>query len=341
MKSMLAALAALAFSAATAYADYSVTDEGTWPTSWPKELEPLRKQARSLRGSLADITLHEVPFANREEFEAAWPHLLAVKTKGAPIILVRSPDTWMGKLDAGVRIHCPPGQVGEPVKPVGPTAGEGRTRWLWTNYIELVVDGKVIDLNRIPLPDDTPIIDERFGGGKKAAPPGRGGPAHEGGGPEVGEALPEVVAVDGAGDSYPMRREDLKGKVVLLTFWSLDPKSMTGMPLERLEELSREFADDQRFHIITVCVNGMDDWDAWGKFCLRHARGEHKVPRFEGFHWWVMMQSDADEPTTARRYGVADTPAYFLVDADGRLAAVRISPEELRGTISRLLEPNP
>ena len=31
-----------------------------------------------------------------------------------------------------------------------------------TTYIELVVDGDIVDLNRIPLPADTPIIDERF-----------------------------------------------------------------------------------------------------------------------------------------------------------------------------------
>jgi len=31
-----------------------------------------------------------------------------------------------------------------------------------TTYIELAVDGKIVDLNRIPLPSDTPIIDERF-----------------------------------------------------------------------------------------------------------------------------------------------------------------------------------
>jgi len=35
-------------------------------------------------------------------------------------------------------------------------------RWLRANYIELVVDGKTVDLNRIPLPEDTPIIDKRF-----------------------------------------------------------------------------------------------------------------------------------------------------------------------------------
>ena len=28
--------------------------------------------------------------------------------------------------------------------------------------IELVVDGKIIDLNRIQLPPDTPIVDKRF-----------------------------------------------------------------------------------------------------------------------------------------------------------------------------------
>jgi hypothetical protein len=31
-----------------------------------------------------------------------------------------------------------------------------------TIYIELIVDGEIVDLNRIPLPKDTPIVDERF-----------------------------------------------------------------------------------------------------------------------------------------------------------------------------------
>jgi hypothetical protein len=100
MKRKIKLLVALAF-CTTAFADYLVQDEGTWPKSWPKEMEPLRKQARSLRGSLADVTLYEIPFTKREEFEAAWPHILKVKTKGAPVILVRSPDTWMGKIDGG------------------------------------------------------------------------------------------------------------------------------------------------------------------------------------------------------------------------------------------------
>jgi len=43
-----------------------------------------------------------------------------------------------------------------------------RTKWSNTTYIELVVDGEIVDLNRIPLPPDTPIVDERFKDGKKA-----------------------------------------------------------------------------------------------------------------------------------------------------------------------------
>jgi hypothetical protein len=33
-------------------------------------------------------------------------------------------------------------------------------------YIELIFDGDIVDLNRIPLPPDTPIIDERFKDGQ-------------------------------------------------------------------------------------------------------------------------------------------------------------------------------
>jgi len=34
-----------------------------------------------------------------------------------------------------------------------------------------VVDGKIVDLNRIALPSDTPIIDERFKAADDKTPP--------------------------------------------------------------------------------------------------------------------------------------------------------------------------
>jgi hypothetical protein len=149
----------------SAVADYSVADEGLWPGSWPQELEPLRKQARTLEGPKVLYRHYLIPFTDREQFEAAWPHLLKVKSKGAPLILVRGPKTDFFEVrPAGVAIHTPPVGEGAPVEagPAKPGQGNPRSSWIDTAYIELAVDGKIVDLNRIELPADTPIIDKRF-----------------------------------------------------------------------------------------------------------------------------------------------------------------------------------
>ena len=145
------------------YADYGVEDRGAWPESWPKELEPLRKQSRTLEGPLQPLLHYAIPFTKREEFEAAWPHLLSIKTKGAPVVLRRGPSFWLGDgKAAGVCVHTPPeGQA--PNSDMKAVNGN----WEQTIYIELIVDGNIVDLNRIPLPAETPIIDERFKGAVK------------------------------------------------------------------------------------------------------------------------------------------------------------------------------
>ena len=170
MKRRIALLAAIAICAAgPAYAIYEVYDRGAWPQSWPKELEPLRKQARTLVGPEVLNRHYQIPFTKRSEFEAAWPHLLKVKSKGAPIILVRGPKTdFFAIKPAGVLIHSPPADTDQRPVPEEPIPGERplRSRWMWTTFIELVVDGKIVDLNRIVLPADTPIFDERFKDGQ-------------------------------------------------------------------------------------------------------------------------------------------------------------------------------
>ena len=162
----LIACCAMAF---MCYAEDVTTDKGIWPKGWPQELEPLRKQSRTVRSGLAELITYEIPFAKRQKFESAWPHLLTIKSKGAPILLLRGPNKDLGtQINAGVRINCPPSQGRDGVTPAEPLPGVRsiRERWLWTRYIELVVDGVIVDLNRIPLPGDTPIIDMRFGDGK-------------------------------------------------------------------------------------------------------------------------------------------------------------------------------
>jgi hypothetical protein len=170
MNPFLAVVALLAGSSAV-YAMYEVADSGQWPASWPKQLEPLRKQSRTLIGPMVAQQHFEIPFTRRDEFEAAWPYLLKVKSKGAPIILVHGPKTdFFAVKPAGVLIHSPPVGTDKRVSPEVPIPGDTnlRERWMNTTYIELAVDGNIVDLNRIPLPPDTPIIDERF---KPADPP--------------------------------------------------------------------------------------------------------------------------------------------------------------------------
>jgi len=210
---VLAAFAALC-AALPLQAMYEVSDSGTWPTNWPKELEPLRKQSGSLDGDYQSI--YRIPFTNRLQFEAAWPHILAVKSPEAPIILLKSPNESLGgTIKAGVRILAP--LTGKLISPKGtrypPRAAATVTNihllrigppWpdnvksksgalpefviydngRWVPYsvqdrktnapvyeplimraridLELVVDGDVVDLNRIPLPTETPIVDRRF-----------------------------------------------------------------------------------------------------------------------------------------------------------------------------------
>ena len=173
MKKTIALLAAITLSAvfSAVHADYSVSDRGEWPDSWPKELEPLRKQAQTYEGPLVLYRAYLIPFTKREEFEAAWPQILKVKSKGVPIVLVRGPKTdFFPVQPAGVTIHTPPvneapgPENGVSIEDAQKAHGEWRTN---ASYIELVVDGEIVNLNRIALPADTLIIDERFKGEKK------------------------------------------------------------------------------------------------------------------------------------------------------------------------------
>ena len=214
-KSVLAlAVLTATLMASVCFALWGVSNEGLWPESWPKALEQHRTRSRTLAHRTA-IT-YEIPFARREDFESAWPHILAVKSTTAPLILLRGPDQMAARpLKAGVRILCPP--TGELVTlqgtsyPPGAEAAIPDGKFLtvgppWPDDIksesgalpeyvvidngkwracdakgfkefegakvltirrartevQLIVDGDVVDLNRIPLPGDTPIIDRRF-----------------------------------------------------------------------------------------------------------------------------------------------------------------------------------
>lgn len=120
-------------------------------------------KSRTLVGPMVAQRYYEIPFDSREQFKAAWPKLLLIKTEGAPSLFVRGP-TRLGNVKAGVWIHTPPEGVEPklPAKMLQPVDGKSRSRRMNANYIKLIIDGEIVDLNRIPLPNDCPIIDLRF-----------------------------------------------------------------------------------------------------------------------------------------------------------------------------------
>jgi hypothetical protein len=193
MQSILTPVLAVLIGGLTApacLAEWSFIDAGGWPGSWPAELESLRPQSRTLLG--VGDTIYVIPFSDRAEFEAAWPHLLAMATDGSPLTLSRGHDAVNAfDINAGVVVLTPntPELIGIDesgidaigdesrklptfVVPDGPkwraiTIEEmrkdrnlaRRARRLRTE-VRLVVDGKIVDLNRIPLP--ALAIDKRF-----------------------------------------------------------------------------------------------------------------------------------------------------------------------------------
>jgi hypothetical protein len=75
------------------------------------------------------------------------------------------PNFFLGrKSTASVVVHCPPLDPADALRPQeAPIHGgtDERVRGRNAISLELVVDGEIIDLNRISLPADTPIIDDR------------------------------------------------------------------------------------------------------------------------------------------------------------------------------------
>src|SRR5258708_4199665 len=61
-------------------------DKGTWPADWPKALEPLRANARTIEvANGTQENVYEITFTDRDTFEKIWPTILALKTPGAPL----------------------------------------------------------------------------------------------------------------------------------------------------------------------------------------------------------------------------------------------------------------
>jgi hypothetical protein len=186
-----------------AFAAWSEVETGMWPKSWPKELEPLRQNARTIEtATLIHENIYEIHFKDRDTFERSWPILVGLKSKNGLLTLFKVASSLPNQVAIisnevpAVRIYASqaPGGIsgGLPFGPPWPSSAllpdgnlpeyvkmgevQGKKTWVpakiekekivWLMRarvdVELVIDGKIIDLNRIRIPSDTPIIDKRW-----------------------------------------------------------------------------------------------------------------------------------------------------------------------------------
>ena len=217
-KPTIVSMACVLLLAGLGFAMVGVSNKGTWPDSWPKELEGYREQATTHSvGHGISEDVYEIPFAKRSEFEKAWPHILKLKSNGTRLILQKSPSRYAvsgSEMGPGVRVLASPKIVTGAANPDGEAEGDdpktgvelqqlvkqgkmletgppwpkyimtddkelpeyvqakhvdGKQKWEVVDAgirarldIVLVVDGNIVDLNRIQLPPNTQIIDNRF-----------------------------------------------------------------------------------------------------------------------------------------------------------------------------------
>lgn len=197
-KYILIGLVTVFLMASISFASVILWRKGKWPGPWPKPLDPYRYQTVVIDvGQDIHETVFEISFEKREQFEKAWPEILKLKSKGAPLILEKSPSeykvsgtkaetgvrilwpsTQSVKMDDGTELRASPMEFASLKTPNGElpeyvVAKDGK----WIPYdgreqqgfrhrarvdIVLITDANIVDLNRIPLPAETPIIDKRF-----------------------------------------------------------------------------------------------------------------------------------------------------------------------------------
>jgi Thioredoxin-like len=149
-----------------------------------------------------------------------------------------------------------------------------------------------------------------------------------------GALSPAINAL--ASDGNAFLPEHVKGKLVLLVFWSLrEPASIRQFGV--LENLRKEF-DGQPLQIISLCID--EDWEAWQRVMRDQGPvdfGDGAKPFDSDHQWWQLIQAPR-APATAAAYGVTKTPAAFLIGSDWRLVAANVPSAKQRDTVNAALQ---
>lgn len=118
----------------------------------------------------------------------------------------------------------------------------------------------------------------------------------------IGETAPEIEGVDL--DGKPLKLGDLRGKVVLLEFWSVDDPELENS-LAQYGALLARFKDAP-FAIVGVV--GCDEPERVEEAVAAH-----------GVTWRSFFDGEAESGSIARRWNVEHWPTRYFIDAEGIL----------------------
>ena len=145
----------------------------------------------------------------------------------------------------------------------------------------------------------------------------------------LGKPAPPITGTDV--DGKPVSLTGLKGKVVLLDFWSTwCPPCVASVP--QLNGLAEKYRD-RGFEILGVNVDALHEDVKDVKTALPVVR-RFLVER--GSSWTCLLSGTGPDAIT-KAYGVSEIPANFLIDRDGRVIALELTGPALEQAVVRAL----
>lgn len=157
------------------------------------------------------------------------------------------------------------------------------------------------------------------------------------------QIAPDIRLPDPNGKEYAL--SDLKGKVVLLDFWAswCGPCRRENPNVVKIYEKYK----DQGFTVFSVSLDGIDSrqksrMNNDQKLIAQANEAQKKrwvdAIKKDGLTWeYHVSELKKWESPTARQYGVSSIPRTFMIDKEGKIAAVNLRGEAIEETILKLL----
>jgi thioredoxin-related protein len=130
---------------------------------------------------------------------------------------------------------------------------------------------------------------------------------------------PDLKTIDGR----RVKLSSLKGKYVLLTFWSVNSKECLQENLELKNYYQRY--KNQGFEIYQINLD--QDEEVW-----------RNAVKFDELPWISTREDDPANPLNARIFNVRSLPANFLYDKDGRIIATNLHGRALQIKFNQLFK---